>query len=232
MKQFPALYRQGQKNIYFSWSRIIGWILNGIVTSLIIFLANTSILSIAAFRSDGQVADITHMGAFMYTCIIWTVNGQIALIVTHFTWIQHLFIWGSIILWYIFLLAYSALSPAYCQKAFHIITESIGDAPMYWLATLLVVVVSLLPYFTHIVIQRSFFPMDDHILQEIKHYRKDVTENQMWLREQRNAQKMTQVGFSARVEARIVAFKKGLLSQHKKLVTNSPIYKSWRKSPA
>ncbi|KAF2302852.1 hypothetical protein GH714_009298 [Hevea brasiliensis] len=177
---------------------------------LVIFLANMYILSPSAFMEKGYVADITHFGAIMYTCIIWTVNCQIALIITHFTWIQHLFIWGSIVLWYIFLLVYGALPPAYSDRGFQVITESIGSAPIYWMVTLLVVVVALLPCFIHIVIQRWFNPMDDHVIQEMKHCRKDITENQMWLREQRNSQKMTQIGFSARVEAKVSSFEEGL----------------------
>ncbi|XP_048228563.1 probable phospholipid-transporting ATPase 4 isoform X2 [Ricinus communis] len=211
--QFPALYKQGQENIYFSWSRIVGWILNGTIASLLIFLANLYTLSPSALREQGNVADITHFGAIMYTCIIWTVNCQIALIITHFTWIQHLFIWGSILLWYIFLLVYGALPPAHSDRGFRIIVESIGSTPLYWLLTLLVVVVSLLPYFIHIVVQRSFYPMDDHVIQEMKHCRKDVSGNQMWFREQLNAQKMTQIGFSARVEAKIWSFKEELASK-------------------
>ncbi|KDP36448.1 hypothetical protein JCGZ_08578 [Jatropha curcas] len=177
--QFPALYKQGQENIYFSWSRIVGWILNGTVASLVIVLSNIYILSPSAFRENGNVADITHFGAIMYTCLIWTVNCQIALIITHFTWIQHLFIWGSIFLWYIFLLVYGALPPAFSDRGFHVIVESIGSTPVFWTVTLLAVVVSLLPYFIHIVIQHSFYPLDDHLIQEMKHYKKDVTENQM-----------------------------------------------------
>ncbi|CAK7335867.1 unnamed protein product [Dovyalis caffra] len=208
--QFPCLYRQGQRNTNFSWSRIVGWIANGIIASLVIFLATICMLSPAAFRQEGNVADITHLGAIMYSCIIWTVNCQIALVITHFTWIQHLFIWGSILLWYIFALAYGALPPYFSQRGFSIITESIGSSPMYWIATLLVVVAALLPYFAHTAIQRLFYPMDDHIIQEMKHCKKDVTENQMWLREQRNSQRSTQVGFSARVDARIQSFKEEL----------------------
>ncbi|KAJ0016643.1 hypothetical protein Pint_11592 [Pistacia integerrima] len=228
MQQFPALYRQGQKNVYFSWSRIIGWILNGVVASLVIFLSNIYILSPTAFRENGQVSDIAHLGAITYTCIIWTVNCQMALVITHFTWIQHLFIWGSILLWYTFLFLYGALPPDYSHRTFHLLLEAVGPAPLYWMVTLLVVIVSLLPYFLHIAIQRSFFPMDDHVIQEMKYYRKDVTENQIWLREQHNSQIMTQIGFSARVDARVQAFR-GQLHQRKILiqrsVTNSPIYK-------
>ncbi|KAK3432485.1 hypothetical protein EUGRSUZ_E04363 [Eucalyptus grandis] len=108
---FPALYKHGQRGICFSWKRIIGWILNGAVASLI-FLSTIHTLSSVAFSGKGNVADIAHLGTITYTCVIWTMNCQIALIISHFTWIQHLFIWGSILLWYIFLLAYGTLPPS------------------------------------------------------------------------------------------------------------------------
>ncbi|TYI59675.1 hypothetical protein E1A91_D10G053400v1 [Gossypium mustelinum] len=234
--QFPALYQQGPRNVHFSWSRIIGWILNGVVSSLVIFLANIYILSPTAMRENGFVADIDSLGATTYTCIIWTVNCQIALITSHFTWIQHLSIWGSILLWYIFLLVYGALPPNFSGNAFQVLVEGIGPAPLYWMITVLVVVVSLLPYFIHIVIQRSYFPMDDHIIQEMEQcYKKyDVRDNEMWVREQRNSQRSTRIGFSARVDAKILSFNQQL--QQKKLsiyrsVTNSPIYRSITTSP-
>ncbi|XVE51714.1 hypothetical protein DITRI_Ditri02bG0063300 [Diplodiscus trichospermus] len=213
--QFPALYRQGPRNVHFSWSRIIGWILNGVVSSLVIFLANIYILTPIAFRQNGYVADINTLGAITYTCIIWTVNCQIALITSHFTWIQHLSIWGSILLWYIFLVLYGALPPHLSGKSFQVLIEAIGPAPLYWMVTLLVVIVSLLPYFIHIVIQRSFYPMDDHLIQEMKYCLKkdDMTDNQMWLREQRNSQRSTHVGFSARVDAKVLSFKEQLASK-------------------
>ncbi|KAM1123095.1 hypothetical protein ACFX13_004612 [Malus domestica] len=233
--QFPALYQQGQKNIYFTWYRIIGWIVNGVVASLVIFLANIYTFSPNSFQKNGQVADITHLGAMTYTCIIWTVNCQIALIINRFTWIQHLFIWGSIMIWYVFLLVYGAFPPAYSQRGFRVLIEALGPAPLYWTVTLFVVVVSLLPYFIHIVIQRSFYPLDDHVIQEMKHCRKDVAVKQMWERERSNSIKMTQVGVSARVDARIRVLKEQL--HHKKQliyrsVTSSPIFRSLTNSPA
>ncbi|KAF9611561.1 hypothetical protein IFM89_033565 [Coptis chinensis] len=201
--QFPALYQQGQRNICFSWTRIIGWVLNGFLTSLSVFTLSLHSLSISAFRDKGEVADMSHLGAITYTCIIWTVNCQITLIISNFTWIQHLFIWGSILLWYIFLYVYGLLPPIYSSGGFHLLTEALGAAPMYWMITLLVVVTSVLPYFLHITIQRLFYPMDDHIIQEMKYCEKDVTENLMWVREQNNSKTKTRIGFSTRVEAKI-----------------------------
>ncbi|KAK3432482.1 hypothetical protein EUGRSUZ_E04360 [Eucalyptus grandis] len=208
--QFPALYKQGQRGICFSWKRIIGWILNGAVASLIIFLSTIHALSTVAFLGKGKVADIAHLGTITYTCVIWTVNCQIALIISHFTWIQHLFIWGSILLWYIFLLAYGALPPSYSHTGFQVLTEAIGGAPSFWIITLLVVVASLLPYFIYMVLQRTFYPLDDHVIQEMKHCKKDIFDKPMWLREQQNSKRTTQVGFSARVDVKIHHLKEAI----------------------
>ncbi|XP_071921511.1 probable phospholipid-transporting ATPase 4 isoform X1 [Coffea arabica] len=208
--QFPALYQQGQRNICFSWKRIFGWILNATLSSVAIFTVTIYIFSPAALRQDGKVADLAHIGTIMYTCVIWTVNCQIALIVTHFTWITHVLIWGSILCWYIFLVLYGMLPPEHSQGGFHILIEAIGTAPMYWIVTFLVVVVTLLPYFIFSIIQRSFYPMDDQVIQEIKYGRTDVSNKPMWLREQQNSRKRTQIGFSARVDAKIRHLKERL----------------------
>nr|XP_043639863.1 probable phospholipid-transporting ATPase 4 [Erigeron canadensis] len=227
--QFPALYQQGQKGILFSWKRIIGWMGNGILTSLVIFILNVYILSSPAFRKGGEVVDVSHLGVITYTAVVWTVNCQIALIITHFTWIQHVFIWGSILSWYIFLLSYGALPPAYSDKEYQLLVEAVGPAPMYWIVVLLVVVISLLPYFVYMVIQRSFYPLDDHLIQEMKYGRKVVIDEDTWLREKRSSKMATHIGFSARVDAKILHLKDQL---HKKKmfiiksITNSPIRRS------
>ncbi|KAG5621972.1 hypothetical protein H5410_007190 [Solanum commersonii] len=208
--KFPTLYQQGPKNICFSWKRIIGWILNASFTSLVIFTISISALSPAAFTQGGEVADIGHIGAITYTCIIWTVSCQIALIINHFTWISHLLIWGSIICWYIFLFLYGMIPPDYSKTGFHLLTEAIGPAAIFWIVTLLAVVASLLPYFIHIVIQRSFLPMDDHLIQEMEHFRMDIVDGPMWLKEQQKSKEKTKVGFSARVDTKIRQLKEQL----------------------
>ncbi|KAF6171849.1 hypothetical protein GIB67_007370 [Kingdonia uniflora] len=232
--KFPALYQQGQQDICFSWIRIVGWILNGVLSSLSIFTLNFYAFSSSAFRDKGEVADVAHLGAITYTCVIWTVNCQIALIITHFTWIQHFFIWGSISFWYIFLYVYGLLPPAFSNRGFHLLTEALGPALTYWLTTVLVVVISLFPYFLHIVVQRFFWPKDEHVLQEMKYCKKDVTDNIMWLREQNNSKKKTHVGFSARVDAKIRHLA-GMLRLKKmsiyRAMSNSPRYRTTKNSP-
>jgi len=45
--------------------------------------------------------------------------------------------------------------------------------------------------------------MDDQVIQEMKHCKKDVTGNYMWAREQKNSPHKTHIGFSARVDAKV-----------------------------
>ncbi|XP_030525252.1 probable phospholipid-transporting ATPase 4 [Rhodamnia argentea] len=212
--QFPALYQQGPKNLFFNWYKIFGWMTNGLVASIIVFTINVLFFYEQAFRSGGQMADMTAVGTVMFTCIVWVVNCQIALTMSHFTWIQHLFIWGSIAFWYLFLFIYGLFSPIYTGNVYRILVEVLAPAASFWAATLLATVTCNLLYFCHISIQRCFYPMDHHIIQEIKYYKKDVRDHLMWTRERSKARQETKIGFTARVEAKIRLLKGRLHKKH------------------
>ncbi|XP_078432004.1 putative phospholipid-transporting ATPase 5 [Wolffia australiana] len=221
--QFPALYQQGPKNLFFDWYRILGWMANGIYSSLVIFFLSINVFYDQAFREGGQTADMAAVGTTMFTCIIWAVNMQIALIMSHFTWIQHLFVWGSVATWYLFLAGYGALSPLYSRNAYRILAEALAPAPIYWAATLLVTAACNLPYLTHISFQRLINPLDHHVIQEIKYFGKDVEDRHMWTRERSKARQETKIGFTARVDAKIRLLRSKL---HKKYSSLGPFSSS------
>jgi len=190
---------------------------NGLYSSLVIYFLNINIFYAQAFREQGQTADMAAVGTTMFTCIIWAVNLQIALTMSHFTWIQHLFVWGSIATWYLFLLAYGMSSPLISGDAYQILMEVLAPAPIYWITTLLVTASCNIPYLAHISYQRICNPMDHHVIQEIKYYRKDVEDQRMWKRESSKARQETKIGFSARVDAKIRQLRGKL---HKKASTH------------
>ncbi|XP_039009204.1 probable phospholipid-transporting ATPase 4 [Hibiscus syriacus] len=212
--QFPALYKQGPKNLFFDWYKILGWIGNGLYSSLIVFFLNIFIFYDQAFCAGGQTADMDALGTTMFTCIIWALNCQIAFTMSHFTWIQYLFIWGSIIMWYLFLFVYGMLSPTTSGNVYQLLVEVLAPAPSYWMATLLVTITCNLPYLAHISYQRCFHPLDHHIIQEIKYYKKDVEDQRMWSRERSKAREKTMIGFTARVDAKIRQLKVKLQRKH------------------
>jgi len=154
------------------------------------------------------------MGTAMFTCIIWAVNVQIALTMSHFTWIQHVMIWGSIGAWYVFLALYGMLPVKLSGNIFHMLVEILAPAPIFWLTSLLVIAATTLPYLFHISYQRSVNPLDHHIIQEIKHFRIDVEDERMWKREKSKAREKTKIGFTARVDAKIRQLRGRLQRKH------------------
>ncbi|BAF19585.1 Os06g0488600, partial [Oryza sativa Japonica Group] len=167
--QYPGLYQEGVQNILFSWRRILGWMANGVINAILIFYFCTTAFGIQAFRQDGQVAGLDALGVLMYTCVVWVVNCQMALSVNYFTIIQHIFIWGSIAVWYLFLLAYGAVDPRFSKSAYMVFIEQVAPALSYWLVTLFAVMATLIPYFCYAAIQIRFFPMFHNKIQWKRH---------------------------------------------------------------
>ncbi|KAK4479857.1 hypothetical protein RD792_015401 [Penstemon davidsonii] len=167
--KFPLLYQEGVQNVLFSWRRIIGWMLNGVISAIIIFFFCTRALSLQAFNNDGKIAEYQILGAIMYTCVVWVVNCQMALAISYFTLIQHIFIWGGIALWYLFLLAYGAMPPSISTTAYRVFLESLVGTPSFYLVPFFVVVSALVPYFIYKAIQMRFFPMYHGMIQWIRY---------------------------------------------------------------
>jgi phospholipid-translocating ATPase len=90
-----------------------------------------------------------------------------ALSVNYFTIIQHIFIWGSIAVWYLFLLVYGTIDhpPRLSNTAYMVFIEQLAPALLFWLVTLFVVLATLVPYFSYAAIQMRFFPMFHNKIQ-------------------------------------------------------------------
>lgn len=166
--QNPILHQEGARNILFSWPRILGWMFNGVFCSVIIFFFTTSSIFHQAFRADGRVGGLGVLGVAMYSCVVWTVNCQIIVSTSYFPWIQHLFIWGSIACWYIFLLIFGSLPPTESTTGYKVLIEACAPSPLYWLTIFVVVISSLLPYFSYKATEVNCFPMYHDIVQRIR----------------------------------------------------------------
>lgn len=195
--QFPLLYQEGVQNVLFSWRRIIGWMFNGVCSAVIIFFICITTLDPQAYMEDGKTAGYAVVGATMYTCVVWVVNCQIALAISYFTLIQHLFIWGGIALWYIFLLVYGEVPAKYSTTAYRVFLEALAPAPSYWIITLFVVVSTLVPYFAYNAVQMRFFPTYHEMIQWIRYAGKLEDPEYCDMIRQRSIRHTT-VGFTAR----------------------------------
>uniref|UniRef100_A0A2P2MIK6 Putative phospholipid-transporting ATPase 9 n=1 Tax=Rhizophora mucronata TaxID=61149 RepID=A0A2P2MIK6_RHIMU len=199
--KFPLLYQEGVQNALFSWRRIIGWMINGFCSAVIIFFFCTNAMEKQAFNHSGKTAGRGILGATIYTCVVWTVNIQMALSINYFTIIQHILIWGSIAFWYIFMLAYGAITPTFSTNAYKVFIEALAPAPSFWLVTLFVSFSAVVPYFSFSAIQMWFFPMYHQMIQWIKQEGQSDDPEYCEMVRQRSLRPNT-VGFTARAVAR------------------------------
>lgn len=199
--QFPLLYQEGVQNVLFSWRRIFSWMFNGTYSAIIIFFFCIRALESGAFNNEGKTVGMEILGATMYTCVVWVVNCQMALAICYFTLIQHIFIWGSIAVWYLFLLIYGALPPSFSSTAYKVFIEALAPAPIFWIVTLLVVISALIPYYSYSAIQMRFFPMYHGMIQWLRFEGQTDDPEYCHMVRQRSLRPQT-VGVSARRAAR------------------------------
>ncbi|KAE9595722.1 putative phospholipid-translocating ATPase [Lupinus albus] len=198
--KFPMLYQEGVQNILFSWRRILSWMLNGFISAIIIFFFCTKAMEIQAFNDQGKTTGRDILGATMYTCVVWVVNLQMGLAISYFTLIQHIFLWGSVALWYLFLFVYGSITPSFSTNAYKVFIEALAPAPSYWIVTFFVVISTLIPYFTFSAIQMQFFPMHHEMVQWIRYEGKTDDPELCEMLQQRSL-RLNTVGSTARIAA-------------------------------
>lgn len=164
--QFPQLYRQGQDDVLFNWIEITIWVLYGFYASLIIFFVPLWYY-VTTSLGNGQQLGLEEVGTVMFSCLIWTTNLVLFLTVAHFTWIHHALIWGSIAIWYLFLVIYNYLPVTISLEAYQIFVEVLAPSPSYWSVQLLTTAIALLPFFIWKSYDSIFRPSDDQIIREV-----------------------------------------------------------------
>lgn len=186
--------------------------LNGFMSAIIIFFFCTNAMEIQAFDKEGRTAGRDILGATMYTCVVWVVNLQMALAISYFTLIQHVFIWGTIALWYLFLLVYGALPPGISTISYKLFLETLAPSPSYWILTLFVVITTLIPYLAYSAIKIQFFPFYHEIVQWIRYEGKTNDPEFCHMVRQRSLRPTT-VGSTARLAAKTNSIKESSTNQ-------------------
>ncbi|XP_078406485.1 putative phospholipid-transporting ATPase IM [Cetorhinus maximus] len=97
---YPQLYEPGQFNLYFSKLAFVECIIHGVYSSLVLFFIPYGAL-FEAVRDDGEtISDYQSFALIAQTCLLVTVTLQIALDTTYWTAINHVFIWGSLAVYF------------------------------------------------------------------------------------------------------------------------------------
>ena len=115
---------------------------------------------------NGAPFGLWEVGTTMYTAIVIVINLQMAQMINYWTWLHHVAIWGSVLIWYACNLILSDTEPYLSTFSYKIFTPTVAPAPNFWIATPVVCSLGLLPDLIWRGARRMFHPEPHHIVQE------------------------------------------------------------------
>ncbi|XP_053561547.1 phospholipid-transporting ATPase IB [Bombina bombina] len=139
MLRFPELYKITQNADGFNTRVFWGHCINALIHSIILFWFPLKMLEHDAVFTSGHVTDYLFVGNIVYTYVVVTVCLKAGLETTAWTKFSHLAVWGSMLMWLVFLGAYSSIWPT-----IPLAPDMLGQAGMvlkcgyFWLGLLLV----------------------------------------------------------------------------------------------
>ncbi|XP_069747548.1 phospholipid-transporting ATPase IB-like isoform X4 [Narcine bancroftii] len=111
MLRFPQLYKITQNADCFNTRVFWGHCINALIHSILLFWIPLRALEQDAVFMNGYAMDYLVLGNIVYTYVVVTVCLKAGLETTAWSMFNHLAVWGSIVLWLIFLAIYSVIWP-------------------------------------------------------------------------------------------------------------------------
>ncbi|KAM6961212.1 phospholipid-transporting ATPase ID [Aplochiton taeniatus] len=98
--RYPSLYKPGQLNLLFNKRQFFMGTLQGLATSFLLFFVPLGSLSLAV-RDDGlQISEQQTFSVIVATSLVIVVTVQIVLDTHYWTAVNHLFVWGSLAVYF------------------------------------------------------------------------------------------------------------------------------------
>ncbi|XP_055020272.1 phospholipid-transporting ATPase ID isoform X2 [Boleophthalmus pectinirostris] len=149
--EYPKLYEPGQLNLLFNKKEFFICIAQGIYTSVVLFFVPYAVLSDATQSSGEPLADYQTFAVTTATALVMVVSVQIALDTGYWTIINHVFIWGSLGLYFSIMLAlHSQTLFRIFPNQFHFVgsAQSTLLQPVVWLTIALATAICIVPVLT------------------------------------------------------------------------------------
>uniref|UniRef100_A0A3B4A170 Phospholipid-transporting ATPase n=1 Tax=Periophthalmus magnuspinnatus TaxID=409849 RepID=A0A3B4A170_9GOBI len=148
--EYPKLYEPGQLNLLFNKKEFFICIAQGIYTSVVLFFVPYAVLSDATQSSGEPLADYQTFAVTTATALVIVVSVQIALDTGYWTIINHVFIWGSLGLYFSIMLALHSPLFRIFPNQFHFVgtAQSTLLQPVVWLTIALATAICVVPVLT------------------------------------------------------------------------------------
>ncbi|KAG9511068.1 Phospholipid-transporting ATPase 6, partial [Fragariocoptes setiger] len=168
MLKYPQLYKSQMMNQNYTMRTFWLWILTAFWHSLLLFWFTYGLIRTDALWSDGK-SDGGYLvfGNMLYTYVVVTVCLKAGLEISSWTSLTHAAIWGSIVSWFLFLMAYSRFWPTLPLAAdMAAIDSMVFGTPVFWLGLLLIPFTALVTDIVYKVMRRTCFTTPEDQIME------------------------------------------------------------------
>ncbi|XP_038076236.1 phospholipid-transporting ATPase ID-like isoform X3 [Patiria miniata] len=176
--EYPELYKPGQKSLFFNYWVFSKSLLQGVLTSLVLFFITYGVLAGDLFPDGMPAHSQSLMGCIIATMVVVVVNLKIALDTAYWNIITHIVIWASVIMYLIFIFLFYS-EPVY--SAFQTIFTYVGvpvmmfRLPAFYFSLILVVTILLLPLMGKRAVQADVQPtLADKVRLEQRQERQEL----------------------------------------------------------
>ncbi|XP_018431764.1 PREDICTED: phospholipid-transporting ATPase IC-like [Nanorana parkeri] len=179
--RFPRLYIPGQKDLLFNYKKFFLSLFHGIVTSLVIFFIPYGAFLLTMGQDGEAPSDYQSFAVTTATALIITVNFQIGLDTSYWTFVNAFSVFGSIAIYFgiMFDLHSAGIHVLFPSK--FIFTGAAPNAlrqPYLWLTIILTVGVCLLPVVALRFLSKTIWPSESDKIQ--KNRKKLKVEEAKW----------------------------------------------------
>ncbi|KAM3938334.1 phospholipid-transporting ATPase IC-like [Leptodactylus fuscus] len=179
--RFPRLYIPGQKDLLFNYKKFFLSLFHGVVTSLIIFFIPYGAFLLTMGQDGEAPSDYQSFAVTTATALIITVNFQIGLDTSYWTFVNAFSVFGSIAIYFgiMFDLHSAGIHVLFPSK--FIFTGAAPNAlrqPYLWLTIILTVAICLLPVVALRFLSKIMWPSESDKIQ--KNRKKLKIEEAQW----------------------------------------------------
>jgi len=154
----PSLYTAGSRNAYLNQGLFMRWCGEAFLSSCFLFVVPW--YSTAA-NPSGRVYSFEACSIAMFTFILFAVTYRIAIETQYWTWINVLFYAGSLVMWFLYIMAECGLKYGLVTMGtmYWEIFNLMGDS-VFWLNLLLAPFAAVLPALVYKVMKELYWPTD------------------------------------------------------------------------
>uniref|UniRef100_A0A7N6BXW1 Phospholipid-transporting ATPase n=1 Tax=Anabas testudineus TaxID=64144 RepID=A0A7N6BXW1_ANATE len=146
--RYPSLYKPGQQNLLFNKHQFFLYTLQGMATSFLLFFIPYGAFSEMVKEDGTHFSDQQTFAVTIATSLVIVVSVQIGLVTHYWTAVNHLFIWGSLIVYFAILFAMQSDGTA----------RNCLSEKSVWLIILLTTVVCVVPGLAVSFLRVDLFP--------------------------------------------------------------------------